>query len=70
MTGAELIKWIQAAHAENMEVYIQHANDGQTLPKVNKAECPMLCSLRRDSSTGIIRKVDCNSKRPTEIIIW
>ena len=70
MTGAELIKWIQTVHAENLEMYIQKENGGSKYPRVEKAEGMYFVCLKRDPSSGTVLKIDEHPKKPTEIMLW
>lgn len=61
MTGADLKKWIQDNHAENLEFIIEHRDSGGSYWTAERLEKPVLCSFSNESY-GVINKIDFDGK--------
>ena len=71
MKAKDLIKWIQDHHAEELEVLIEHRDEGgtyRTAEHLGEYQAPMLCSYS-DESFGTVHSIDCSSEKKTAILL-
>lgn len=71
MTGADLIKWIHDNQAEQLQVLIEHRDEGgsyRSAEHLGEQQEPALCNYG-DELYGTIRKFEFNVDDPTAIIL-
>lgn len=71
LTGKELIEWIHANHAEDLQVLVEHRDGGgsyHTAERVGEFQEVALCEFA-DESYGEIRTIKRQTETPTAIIL-